>query len=347
MSELQTGKCLEFFSEILNVLKTTNQHERVFHFVVDRLVRLFKCQACAIILIDRNTEYLNVENSHGVSWTFCKAFRRKFATGVIGELLWTGKPILIRDSDLERQLADEVMLEHPFGSCLCVQIAMNQRTLGYLHAESKEKGAFGEEDIGLLQTFADIAGVALYKNQLYEENLRLDRIDHETDLEKYSPFLERLTAAYENSRSSEEPFSVLILDVDNYKQIVNTYGYDASRQFLKELGGLVKSQLSVFDAGGRFGPDEIIMVLGNTSMEEAVGRAKAIRKSVEETRFTKREIATSISIGVSAYPQNGKALDDVVLTAKKALFEAQRGGRNKVYHYLAEWYAKEPVLLEE
>jgi diguanylate cyclase (GGDEF)-like protein len=346
MQELDTGKCLDSFSEIISILKSTNQHERAFHYVVDRIVRLFHCQTCAIVLIDRKTEYLSVENSYGLSHTFCKAFRKKVATGAVGELLWTGRTIVVHDAEQQAQLAQEVMLEHPFGSCVCVQISMLHRAMGYLHVDVAERREFKQEDVRLLQVFADVAGISLYKNQLHEENLRLDKVDHETGLLKYGPFIESLHATVEKAKDANEQLAVMILDVDNYKQIVNTYGYDASKDFLKELGDLVKLHMRSIDVGGRYGGDEIIIMMPHAGVDDAVNSARGLRKRVEDGNFTQQHITTTISIGVAAYPHNGRTMEDLLLAAKEALFEAQRAGRNKVYHCLTEWSARERALGE-
>ena len=104
------------------------------------------CQTCAVVLIDPQTEYLRIDNAHNLSLTFCNSFRRRIATAAVGELLWTGKPVVIPDAHLRSPLAAEVQLEHPFGSCICVQIAADQRTLGYLHVDSLTPAAFGAAD---------------------------------------------------------------------------------------------------------------------------------------------------------------------------------------------------------
>ncbi len=346
MPDLQSDKCLQFFSDIMRVLKTTHRYEPVFHLIVDRIVRLYECQSCAIVLINPKTEYLSVENSYGLSWTYCKEFRTKLATGPIGELLWTGKPILIADSEEEAQRAQELRLEHPFRSCCCVQICADHRTLGYLFADSAVPSAFLPTDIRVLQTLADLAGIAYDKCRLYEDNLRLERIDHETGIEKYEPFLEKVRAAMERAKTSREGFSLLILDVDNFKEIINTFCRESSILLLKEMGRLLQSRLRHIDAIGRYGIDEFIILLENTALEEGVEHAKNFRAEIEKASFTSNGIKTTVSIGLSSYPRNASTVEDLLITAKNALFEAQRAGRNKVYYYLKEWYAKEAVLDE-
>jgi diguanylate cyclase (GGDEF)-like protein len=341
MNEPLNQQYCSYLAEILGTVKSTNQFEHVLHLIVDRITRIVHCQTCAVVLIDEKTEYLRIDNFYGLSHIFCNQFRRNLATAAIGELLWTGKPILISDSDATPQRAIEVRLEHPFGSCLCLQIAVDHRTLGYLHVDTREKHVLDQHHIALLQPFADMAGIAIFKARMFEENLHLERVDRETGLEKYGPFLEKVGAGMQRARQFQEHFAIGILDIDNFKSIVNTYGYESSRLLLRELGGLIKSHLRNVDAAGRYGFDEAILLFSNTDLERAMELANDVRLTIEQTPFTVHQIATTVSIGVAAYPQSGTDTDELLLTAKNALFEAQRTGRNMVFSYQSTWSGKE------
>lgn len=337
-------RCVVMLRDVLDQLKSTNRYENVFHLAVDHIERLFKCQTCAIVLIDQRTEYLHVENSIGLSLTFRKAFRRRMSTGLIGELLWTGQPVVLRDSSTNPALARELKLEHPFTSCACFQIAVEHRTLGYLHVDTAHRHDFTDHDLILLQMFADLAGLACHKANLVEENLRLDVIDHETGLEKYAPFIERLHESMERSRNVNEPFAVILGDIDNFKDISHTYGYECSRQLLKEVGMLLRSHIRPADSVGRYGSDEFIILRVNASVADTIEFANAIRQKVEESTFTRQIIRSTVSMAVAGFPENGSSVEDLILTAKKALFEAQRAGRNNVYHYPSVWYKSDAPL---
>lgn len=141
-------------------------------------------------------------------------------------------------------------------------------------------------DVHMLQRFADLAGLAINKSSLYEENLRLERTDRETGLEKYPPFLEGLNAVASRAFELGAAYAVLILDVDNFKDTANTFGYDASRELLKQIGQLVKDTLRPIDAAGRYGFDGFIIMLENTDMECALGYARRLLQQVESQRFT-------------------------------------------------------------
>jgi len=330
MHEIPGPQCFRYLSEILHTLASTNQHERVLHFVVDRIVRLTQCQTCAIVLIDPKTEYLTIQNWHGLSLTFCNEFRRRIATATIGNLLWTGRPLVISDSAAEPAIAKEVQLEHPFRSCVCVQISLDNRTLGYLHVDSGEPGALTRDHLEMLGLFANVVALAVNKSRLFEENLRLERIDKETGVDKYLPMLERIQGAVTRAKEREEYFGVLLLDVDNFKEIVKTYGYERSRDLLRTMAEVLRADLRPIDAVGRYGFDEFILLLENADPPAVVARARALHESVALHRYTGENIRSTVSVGVAMYPRDGASAEDLILTAKRALFEAQRSGGNTV-----------------
>lgn len=324
---------LTYVSDIVKVLASTNQYEKVLHLVIDRLVRLHHAQTCAIVLIDPSTEYLSIENSAGLSHLFCKGFRRSIATSAIGKLLWTGAPLVIESAGRQPEIASEVQLERPFASCVCMQISIDHRTLGYMHLDTAAERTFSEADLTLLGIFAAVSGLAIVKARLYEDNLRLDRIDHETGVEKYLPFLERLRVEVERARTSREHLAVVLLDVDNYKMMANTYGFDAARDVLRQMGAVTSSLLRPIDAIGRYGFDEFIVMLTGTSLQKATLLADQIRRAIQHTDFTSQHIHSTVSVGLSVFPESGETVDDLVQSAKGAVFEAQRAGRNSVYWY--------------
>jgi diguanylate cyclase (GGDEF)-like protein len=343
MIDAAKDRYIKLISEILNTLKSTNQYEKVLHLIVDRIVRLYKCHICAVVLIDPRTEYLRIENSYGLSHQFCKAFKKKVATGSIGRLIWTGEAILVSDSDEQAVLAEEIMLEKSFSSCIAVQIMIDQRSLGYLYADSQEKEVFSTADLHAFQTLADLAGLAIHKERLYEESRNYERIDHGTGLDKYGTFIGKVNDALARALTFEESFALMIFDIDNFKQIIGTYGIEISREMLKELGDVIRGEIRQIDAASRYGFDEFVLLFQKSGLEEAADAAERIRGSIARGSFTAEEITSTISAGVAVYPINGKSIDELFLTAKHALYEAQRSGRNKVFRYRAEWYSGEPI----
>lgn len=330
--------------DIISSLKNAQQYEPVFHLIIDRIKRSYRCQTCAIILLDPKTEYLQIENSCGLSFTFCKAFRTTVATGEIGKLLWTGIPILISDSRVEEKRAGEVRLEKPFGSCIALQISINQRARGYLYVDSAEAGYFTQDDIPVLKMYADIAGLAVHKYRLQEKIKRLERVDPVTGLGTYALFMEKVNESYNRAKTFGESFAFVIFDVDNFKHIVNTFGSETGNDLLAEIADVLRSYIRGVDIACKYGIDEFALLLSKSDLDDAVKFAEDLRRFVDMNVFTREQIDSSISVGVSVYPANGTNIDSVILTGKHALFEAQRAGRNSVMYYRSVWYAGEPVV---
>lgn len=330
MSHMKPEECLIFFSDVLSILKASHEPERVLTLIVDRLVRMYSCQTCAVVIIDPASEYLRISTNHNLSHLFVKEYHRQLGTGAIARLLSTGQPILIADCEQNQELSHEVQLEHPYKSAACLQIVAEHRTLGYLHVDARDPNTFTVNDLRTLQSFADLMSITLNKSYLYEKNLRLDPVDPDTDLEKYAPFLERLNTSITRAETNRESLSLFILDIDNYKQIGGTYGYEASKRLLKEIAAFIKSRLRPMDAASRYGFDEVIILRENTLLNEGVTFADDLRKAIEEKEFTQKHIRTSVSIGVAAFPKNASSEKDLVLAAKEALYNAQRAGKNQV-----------------
>lgn len=332
MSHLKPEDCLNFFSEVLSILKATHEPERIISLIVDRIVRMYGCRTCAVVVIDPATEYLRMFANHNLSHLYVKEFHRALGTGAIARMLSTGQPILITDAEQESTIAKEVQLEHTFRSAVCLQIVAEHRTLGYLHADAREPNVFTIHDLCTLQSFADLTSITLNKSYLYEKNLRLDPVDPETDLEKYALFLERLSTSISRAEVNNECLSLFILDIDNYKQIEGTYGYAASKLLLKEIAGVVKTHIRPMDAAGRYGFDELIILRENSPLEKGIAFADELRQIIADTEFTQNKIRATVSIGSAAFPENVKTEEDLLLAAKEALYHAQHEGRNKVSH---------------
>jgi diguanylate cyclase (GGDEF)-like protein len=337
-------RTLHQFREILESIAVAREYQYAFHLIVDRIERLFKCQTCAILLVDPKTEYLKIASSFNLSHTYDKTFNQKIATGSVGELLWTGRPILIEDAAEEPEIAGQCKLEHPFRSCIAVHLRTDQRSVGYVYVDSAHAKAFDEDDVELLIFFADLAAIAYMNARLHERLSNLDTKDKESGLDKYPPFLERFEEMLQQATQTNGQFSIVIGDVDNFKEIANVHGHRTSAQLFWELGSLLRSESRLEDFLARFGPDEFIILRASESLDDGIRFAKSLGKTIERSGFIGNTIHTTVSMGVASFPSNGRSADDIILTAKKALFEAQRSGRNKVFHYPATWYESESVL---
>jgi len=129
------------------------------------------------------------------------------------------------------------------------------------------------------------------------------------------------------------PVSIIMIDIDHFKYINDTYGHDGGDEALAEIGLLLQKYYRKSDVACRFGGEEFILVLPEMSLKIAVQRAEIIRTSVQSLRLTLRgqEMkGLTISLGVATYPQHGTSMQTLISAADKALYRAKNLGRNRV-----------------
>jgi len=162
--------------------------------------------------------------------------------------------------------------------------------------------------------------------------LEISYTDHLTGLFNRRYLMEVLEREFSRARRTETPLSLLLLDIDNFKQINDRYGHQEGDAVLSRTATIFQNELRGYDTAVRFGGDEYVAVLPNTSQQDAMAVAERIRKSVEESRFPGKlqELPISVSLGVSAYPGEGiDCIEDLVREADGALYRAKAGGRNR------------------
>jgi len=167
-------------------------------------------------------------------------------------------------------------------------------------------------------------------NKLLEEQAVTDGL---TTLYNHRFFYEILQKEFYNARRYDNPLSCIMLDIDFFKKINDTYGHREGDKILKGVGRLFKKELREGDIAARYGGEEFALLLPNTHSPEAIQAAERIRKNVEETRFTERIKAGSVTIsaGVSTFYQgNFKDYNILIETADRSLYKAKQTGRNRV-----------------
>jgi len=177
-------------------------------------------------------------------------------------------------------------------------------------------------------------------NQLKEEKDKLEGIayaDPLTGLSNRRLFFEETKRLLELARRHGEPFSIIMLDVDNFKRINDEYGHDVGDIVLKNLAEAIRINVRSSDIAARYGGEEFIIALPKTDGEGALLVAERIRQDFKrrKVKINQEEVGTTVSVGVASYKE-GDDLETLIKKADEALYEAKRTGKDKVVMYREE-----------
>ncbi|MCM8787126.1 MAG: sensor domain-containing diguanylate cyclase [Candidatus Omnitrophica bacterium] len=218
-------------------------------------------------------------------------------------------------------------------SLMVSPISIDKKTIGVLRLESKIANAFMPQDCRLLRSICDLAAIIIERSQLFRQIQELAIKDSLTSLFLRDYFLKRLTEEINRTKISKQSLGVLMLDIDDFKKINDTYGHIVGDIVLKRLAGILTSVIG--DAGNlisRFGGEEFIIYLVNYDKERLIKVAEHLRKAIETAiiNFRRKTINFTVSIGVAMYPADASSVEDLVVVADKLLYQAKKEGKNKV-----------------
>ena len=186
--------------------------------------------------------------------------------------------------------------------------------------------------VQLLVIQASLAIIWIATSELSRDFELQARLDPLTKVLNRRAFAEESGRELARSRRSGAPFSVILIDLDQLKEVNDTYGHEAGDLALVSLAGEMGSILRTEDTLARLGGDEFAILLPHAPRTEAAAVARRIRSQIESRQFGfgNRLICITVSLGVAAWRDDGNGVDELLRQADAALYRAKAGGRNRV-----------------
>ena len=136
------------------------------------------------------------------------------------------------------------------------------------------------------------------------------------------------------AKRRDESLGLVIVDLDYFKKVNDTYGHIVGDQVLQQISRIMKNSIRSSDVLARYGGEEFVIVMPSIDLTNALKKAEGIRQHIESVRFNVdtfgRSIQITISIGVASFPEHGAEYDALVAAADSALYKAKEKGRNRV-----------------
>lgn len=267
------------------------------------------------------------EVSQAVGWEVGEIDVRK--DGGSRRVWETGRPVVLPDfSAVPPGTVNPRLLELGRRAAVCLPLRVRERVRGVLWVHYNEPRRFADEDIHLLSYFANQAAIAIENARLFAETTRLANTDPLTGLYNHRYFYHLLETEVKRARRYSRPLSLIMLDIDHFKQFNDRFGHLAGDEALRCLAQILRKNSRGVDMVARYGGEEFAIILPETDLAQAAVQAERLRTAAAEQQWPEGQL--TISLGAAVLGTDMSKAEDVVRDADRALYEAKAAGRNQV-----------------
>ena len=327
---------LSLLYDIARAMTYITDLKSLLKYILTRAVKISDAEKGSIMLHDTSTDLLDIRVLKGMedkdyqkkvnnNEIECKSF--KPGEGVAGKVFKTGKAMIINNAE-----EDTTFVEWDSSfvrSIACIPMAVYKDVIGVINVTNKKgEGEFSEQDVEILKAVADQSAVAINKAQLWE----LAVTDSLTGLFIRRYFMAKLEEEFHRSKRYSKVFSIVMTDIDKFKEINDIYGHPIGDRVLKAVGVFLQKNIRDVDISARYGGDEFVMLLPESDKGEAYSFAERLRERVSQLKQEDLPKLT-MSFGIASYPADEKNIEGIINKADEAMYSAKETGRNRVIKY--------------
>lgn len=217
-------------------------------------------------------------------------------------------------------------------SVIATPLSRGASVMGVLMVQSNDREAFSPEDWRLLSLLGDLTGVSVQNALLYQRTQEEAITDGLTEVFVHRYFQERLAEELKRSVESGLPLTLLMIDIDNFKSLNDTFGHLAGDAVLKNIARVLRDGVRGTDMVARYGGEEFAVMLVETPKDGGALVAGRLRESVEALDVAAHGITrnVTVSIGLACAPEHSGDPRGLIERADESLYAAKRGGKNRV-----------------
>jgi two-component system cell cycle response regulator len=320
----------------------------LFHLLVRRAARALSVSHCSVVLARPGESHANVvaafENP-GLQQLTVQLDRYPELKAALD----SGQPVLVEDLDTHplyegvRQVWGIEGIEVPIRSVIALPFSIDRGQYGvFLVRRTRDQERFGPADLEFAQAVITAAVAVIQRAQMVEstmaDNARLEQLaqtDPLTQLLNRRALTERITAEMERALRYDSTMALLMIDLDHFKRVNDTYGHLVGDDVLRDVGQLLSDTIRTSDIVARYGGEEFLVLLPETDDAGAESFAERIRFAVEQHLFASVSLPEPLhltaSVGVAVYPAARiESVEDLFARADAALYRAKADGRNRV-----------------
>jgi diguanylate cyclase (GGDEF)-like protein len=323
--------------EVAKAVVSTLDLDTVLQAILTSAMGFAETPAGSIALYYDTKRELSLHAHAGLTSEFVKKERWTVVPGgLTDQVLKAGEIFFIEDTEKTSFFNNPIALEEGIRSLVCVPLVFQGRIMGILYLDDFTPRQFDREKLNLLAILASFAAMAIHNATLHKRTKLMAITDALTGLHNHRYFKQYFKQEMGRAKRYHKPFSIIMMDVDDFKSFNDSFGHATGDSMLRILGAVLMETVRDVDVAFRYGGEEFIVLLPETRLEKAILAAERLREAVQNGTANKLVGAASsgvtVSVGVASYPENADKMDELFNIVDSLLYAAKRCGKNKVYH---------------
>ena len=252
--------------------------------------------------------------------------RIAFGNGLIGQVARTGQMAVVREMN-----SDSLRLVLSTSVCgVALPVNYAEGMLGVFYVESSVPCDFDEEELQLLRTLADFFAGALHNAMTFQKAQEQAITDGLTGVKTHRFLMEALSSEWKRSTRASRPFSLVLMDLDRFKFVNDFYGHLEGDVVLQRVGLILEQNCRRSDVVARYGGDEFVILMPETTVEQAQQIAGKLRGWVASDPLLRDKNITA-SFGIATFPIHGSTPQELIQVADSSMYLAKHQGGNAVF----------------
>ena len=322
--------------EFSKALVSAYDMETLLTAVLERIKLLLPAANWSLLLLDPQTRELYFAVTVGVDLESVKSIRLRPGEGIAGTVVQTGRPIFIPDVDQDPHFSARVDTVTGFAtrSIIALPLVVRGEVIGVFEVVNVEdEKFFREKYLPHLTILAEYVAIAVDNVRNLQKLQARTYIDEVTGFYNTRYLIFSLDHLIPQIRARGGEFSLVFLDLDNFKGVVDGFGHLRGSKVLGEVARVIHSVLGPDDSLVRYGGDEFIILLPHRAKSQALELTRRLREKLNRTSFLNDEgldIRVTPSYGIATLPEDARDREELLAMADKAMFCSKGRGKDRI-----------------
>jgi len=325
---------LNIFHDVAKALTSSLDLDTILQTIMDKLAANFKPRSWSLMMLDEASEDFYYAAAVG---TACESVNALTMNSGVGPARWVmdrGEPLVVSDVNRDERIRQSSN-DGSFGeacSLICMPVRTGGKIMGIIQLVQVDLQVYQRNKI-LLQTLADYAAIAIENARAVQRIQELSITDDCTGLYNARHLFTVLADEVHRSQRFGYEFSLLFLDLDHFKRINDEYGHLTGSELLGQLGQSLREHLRLVDAAFRYGGDEFVIVLPQTSKQAALHVARRLMAVIHSKQWAvgvMPPLELRASVGVASYPADAATPQEIVQRADEMMYQVKEAGRDNI-----------------